>query len=75
MASHDVSFSIPQKTVLAKDVEFEVKSNNRKLGTLLVSKGNIEWIPTLKSVKKYRLGWEDFARKMEDWGKLKRQIK
>ena len=30
MASHKVTFDIPQKVVLAKDIEFEVKSNNNK---------------------------------------------
>ena len=73
MSSHEVSFSIPQKLVLAKDVEFSVKSDGAKLGTLLISKGNIEWVPSSKSVKKYRLSWENFAKLMENAGTMKRQ--
>jgi hypothetical protein len=61
MASHTISFKLPEKLVLAKDVEFEVKSNGTKLGKLLVSQGNIEWVPANNSVKKKRLTWEKFA--------------
>ena len=72
MARHEVSFKLPEKLVLAKDVEFDVKSNGSKLGTLLVSKGNIEWVPANNSVKKHRLKWEKFAELMETQGKTKR---
>lgn len=72
MPSHDVSFEIPQKFVLAKDVEFEVKSDGMKLGTLLISKGNVEWIPANNSVNKCRLSWEKFAELMETEGKVAR---
>jgi len=69
MATHDVSFEIPQKLVLAKDVKFDVKSDGRKLGTLLISKGNIEWIPASNSVRKHRLTWERFSEIMTNQGK------
>ena len=72
MATHDVSFEIPQKFVLAKDVQFEIKSDGSKLGTLLISKGNIEWIPANNSVKKCRLSWEKFAAMMERDGTVAR---
>jgi len=72
MPSHDVSISIPQKLVLAKDVEFEIKSDGARLGTLMVSKGNIEWRPAKASVNKRRLSWEKFAALMEGEGKVAR---
>ena len=68
MATHDISFEIPQKFVLAKDIVFEVKSDRLKLGSLLISKGNIEWVPANHSVKKKRLSWEKFAALMESEG-------
>jgi len=68
MATHDVSFEIPQKFVLSKDVTFEIKSDGAKLGELLISKGNIEWVPANNSVKKRRLTWERFASLMEKEG-------
>jgi hypothetical protein len=75
MASHNISFSIPQKFVLSKDIELSVRSNGGKLGTLLISKGNIEWVPRKKGVRKHRLSWEAFARMMESTGKLVRKKK
>ena len=70
MASHDVSFIIPQKFILSKDVVFEIKSNGHKLGALLISKGNLEWIPASKSVKKRRITWGKFAALMEAESKV-----
>ncbi len=72
MARHDVSFTIPQRQVLSRDVVFEVKSNGRKLGELLISKGNVEWVPVHHAVKKRRLSWEKFAALMEEEGRVKR---
>jgi hypothetical protein len=72
MASHRVSFEIPQKVVLAKDIEFEVKSDGKMLGKLLISQGNVEWVPANNSVKKRRLSWEKFADLMESQGKVAR---
>ncbi len=72
MPTHDVSFSVPQKFVLSKDVVFEVKSDGTKLGSLLISKGNIEWVPANHSVKKRRMSWEKFATLMESEGKITR---
>lgn len=70
MAEHEVSFAVPQKLALSKDIEFNVKSDGAKLGTLLISKGNIEWVPAGNSVKKRRLSWEKFAELMSSRGKV-----
>ena len=53
---------------LAKDVKFEVKSDDVKLGTLLISKGNVEWLPSKNSANKFRLSWEMFAEVMKEKG-------
>ncbi|MGL4469824.1 MAG: hypothetical protein ACRCT3_06545 [Aeromonas hydrophila] len=65
MPKHEVSLNIHTKIVSHKDVEVEVKSDNQKLGTLLISKGNIEWLPSNNHVNKYRMSWEKFAKLME----------
>ncbi|MGO4869790.1 MAG: hypothetical protein ACLPGW_04145 [Roseiarcus sp.] len=52
------------KSVLNKDVIFEISNSAGKLGELHISKGNIEWLPAGASVKKKRLSWEKFADKM-----------
>ena len=67
--SNEVSLNINSKFVLHKDVEIEVKTDGKKLGTLLVSKGNIEWLPSGNSVNKHRLSWVKFAELMQTQGK------
>jgi len=73
MATHEILFDMPQKLVLSKDITFEVKSDGNKLGTLLISKGNVEWKPANHSVTKHRMTWEKFAAIMEDEGKTTRK--
>lgn len=76
--THEVSLNINTKFVLNKDVEVDVKTNNEKLGTLLISKGNVEWLPSGNSVNKYRLSWKKLAKLMEEHGKqtkIKQAIK
>lgn len=67
--AHEVTLDIATKFVLHKDVKIEVKTNTGKLGTLLVSKGNIEWLPVGNSVNKKRLSWAKFAELMTAEGK------
>lgn len=69
MARHEVTLDIATKFVLHKDVKFEIKSDSKKLGTLLISKGNIEWLPSGAFVNKKRLTWKGFKTLMEDTGK------
>lgn len=72
MPTHDVTIEIPKKSIQAKDIKFTVKSDGGMLGSLLVSKGNIEWIPANNSVRKRRLTWERFAQMMESEGRKAR---
>ena len=67
--AHEVTLDISTKFVLHKDVQIEVKKDGKKLGTALVSKGNMEWVPSGNSVNKKRLSWAKFAELMEEHGK------
>jgi hypothetical protein len=67
--AHEVTLDIATKFVLHKDVKIEVKNSEGKLGTVLVSKGNIEWLPAGNHVNKKRLSWAKFAELMEAEGK------
>lgn len=71
--AHEVSAKLHTKIVAHKDLEIEVKTTAdgkpSKLGTLLISKGNIEWLPKGNSVNKKRLTWAQFATLVEDQGK------
>lgn len=68
--AHEVSLNMNTKFVLHKDVVVEVKKDGEKLGNLLISKGNVEWLPANHSVNKYRISWEKLADLMTTNGKL-----
>jgi hypothetical protein len=70
--AHIVDVKIDTAFVLNKDLEIFVRKDGRKLGTILVSKGNIEWVPAGNSVNKRRLSWSKFAELMEKHGRLVR---
>ena len=72
--AHTVTFDIQTKVALAKDVKFEIRNDQGKLGELLISKGNIEWKAANKQVKKHRLSWEKFAFLMEQEGQPVKNI-
>ena len=68
--AHEVRVKIDTAVVGNKDFEIVVKTTNGgKLGTLLISKGNVEWLPKGNSVNKRRLAWVSFAEFMEEHGK------
>jgi len=67
--AHEVTLNISTKFVLHKDVEVEVKKDGRKLGTVLISKGNVEWLPAGNYVNKKRLSWTKFAELMDAEGR------
>lgn len=67
--AHEVTLDISTKFLLHKDVTVEIKKDGRKLGTALISKGNIEWVPAGNSVNKKRLSWAKFAELMVAEGK------
>jgi len=67
--AHEVTLDISTKFLLHKDVTVHVKKDSRKLGTALISKGNIEWVPAGNSVNKKRLSWTKFAKLMATEGK------
>jgi hypothetical protein len=68
--AHEVRVKIDTAVVGNKDFEILVKTTDGgKLGTLLISKGNVEWLPKGNSVNKKRLSWARFAEFMEEHGK------
>lgn len=67
--AHEVRVRIDTAVVGNKDFEVVVKNNDGKLGTLLISKGNVEWLPKGNYVNKRRLSWAKFAEFMEEYGK------
>ena len=66
---HEVSAKIVTKVLNRKDLEIIVKGDGQKLGELLVSKGNIEWVPSGNFVYKWTMSWKKFAEVMQDQGR------
>ena len=58
MPKHEIRLTIPPETVLNKDAECDVYSNDEMLGTLKISKGSIEWRPK-NYIYGFHLCWED----------------
>jgi hypothetical protein len=65
MAKHDVSFSIPERSLGKADVEFLVKADELVLGTLAVSNGSVVWFPK-GATNGYKMGWTKFNKVMQD---------
>lgn len=70
--AHEISLELNTKVVLNKDIKFLIHKDNSVLGRLLISKGNIEWLPRNKRNKGQRLTWKKFAELMETEGKAVR---
>lgn len=63
MPAHDIELSVPVKALRNVDSEIVVKSGGRKLGSLLVSQGSIDWDPAGRRPK-VSVTWEQFAELM-----------
>ena len=66
--AHKVTFSVPERTLGREDVEFVVEKDGMRFGTLLVSKGAVEWRPTNK-VYRRRMRWDRFDVLMRESGR------
>jgi hypothetical protein len=77
--AHEVSAKLHTKAVAHKDLEVAVKTikdgKSTKLGTLLISKGNVEWLPRGNHVNKKQLTWVQFATLIENEGKTVKTAK
>ena len=71
MARHSVTFTLPERRLGNSDIEFIVRSDDVRLGTLKVSKGALVWSPANKK-RGYELGWTDFDRVMQERGRRER---
>ena len=72
MARRTVKLSkIPELQVGEKDMRFDIKVAERRVGTLLVSKGGIEWRPYKK--QKRHLSWEKFDQIVTITGAIERR--
>ena len=71
--AHKVSFTLPTRELGREDIELVVMQvgeggDSKRFGTLLVSKGAVEWRPTNK-VYRRRVNWDRFDQIMRDKGR------
>jgi hypothetical protein len=66
MARHEIAVGFPKHEVRNVDVEIKVRSDDRILGRLLISKGSVDWRPRGKR-SQATMSWEKFASLMERW--------
>lgn len=66
--AHKVTFELPKRALGREDIVFVVNKDGTRFGTLLVSKGALEWRPTNK-VYRRRLRWDRFDQLMRESGR------
>jgi hypothetical protein len=68
MPTHETRLEIRHGiTVVNTDIEIEVRADGRRLGTLKISRGSIDWTTSPKHIPR-RLSWERFAELAEEHG-------
>jgi hypothetical protein len=61
MARHETRLEIRHGiTVVNTDIEVEVRADGKRLGTLKISRGSIDWTTSPKQIPR-RFSWERFA--------------
>ena len=65
--AHKVTFKLPRRPLGREDIVFIVKKDDRRFGTLLISKGALEWRPTNK-VYRRKVSWDKFDQIMRESG-------
>ena len=65
MATHDVSFDIPERQLGKTDVNFHIRADGEVLGKLSISNGSIVWFPKL-SRKGRKMSWKKFDEMMQE---------
>jgi hypothetical protein len=63
---HDIEAVIPVHVTRNADLTITVKSDSKTLGTLLVSKGTLDWRGGRRQ-STVSIAWEQFARLMDAW--------
>jgi hypothetical protein len=64
MPKHDVYATLPDALMEKRDAFFDIYQDGKKLGTITISKGSIEWYPANAKIP-IRLTWSQFDRLMQ----------
>jgi hypothetical protein len=69
------SVKMTTDVVASKGIEISVSDSQGNLGTLLIGKAGVEWLPASKSAGKYEFKWRKFVQKLEGEGAVKKARK
>jgi hypothetical protein len=58
-------------TIVNTDIEVEVRSDGKPLGTLKISRGSIDWTTSPRKIPS-RLSWERFSELADEFGRRPR---
>jgi hypothetical protein len=70
MAKHDVTVSLPERSLGISDIIFRVKGDGGMKGRLKVSRGAVVWMPRSGKVG-FSMSWDRFDRVMQEGRKLR----
>ena len=65
---HQVIAKYAPRILNKKDMVLVVKADGKKLGELMISRGNIEWLPSGGRLYKQTMRWSKFAEVMQREG-------
>jgi hypothetical protein len=75
MAQHSIKIGLPKASLLNSDAVIKVRASGKLLGTLTVSRGNLEWFSSRWRIPT-KLNWEQFDRLMHrEWKRPRRNGK
>ena len=66
MATHNVYATLPNAQLRNKDAFFKIYRNGKKLGTITISKGSIEWYPA-NAKQPYTMRWLQFDKMIKKY--------
>ncbi len=66
MANHTVSVRVPSSELGNADICFDVYRDDKKFGTLQLSRGSVEWLPGRSTKNGYRIDWAGFDKLLKD---------
>ncbi len=64
MPKHNVYLTLPNAELGKSDAVFDIYQDGKKLGTITISKGSIEWYPNIAK-QPYSLSWSQFDKMMK----------
>lgn len=67
--AHSISVEMPRMEIKNQDLCVVIRKNSVKIGELLISKGNLEFIPAGHSRNAKRFTWADLQYYMELYGR------